>query len=363
MLVARPGHADRRPAARRRPARGPGLDHRAARPPGQRNWPATGDLQLTLFDTQDLAEITSPDFPGERLVACMNPFLEAERGPQAGIGFSRPLRPTWRRSPSPARGPGGRCAASDKIGPARGQGAQPAQGSPSTSPSLSPTTASATPATQRLHHPRGRPGRHLPCCGPAVDPGSLDSGEVVYLVQGPSPRSSGAFRAFNTDLDIRPIRHRTEHRVRPTCSCGIAVVLHQLARAGPARAHLVHRRRQARRPGRPFGQSPRRPRRPLPEGAGQGRSPSTPMTISRCTEHGQPARRPGHHLPQSPSSPPTPACPASGWSPPLPRSSGAPWTCSASATASASRSQQPVPHLTKAQVNDPARGSAGGTSA
>ena len=38
-----------------------------------------GDLQLTLFDAQDLAEITSPDFPGERLVACKNPFLEAER--------------------------------------------------------------------------------------------------------------------------------------------------------------------------------------------------------------------------------------------------------------------------------------------
>ena len=38
-----------------------------------------GDLQLTLFDQTDLAEITSPDFPGERLVACMNPFLEAER--------------------------------------------------------------------------------------------------------------------------------------------------------------------------------------------------------------------------------------------------------------------------------------------
>ena len=38
-----------------------------------------GDLQLTLFDVQDLAEITSPEFPGERLVACKNPFLEAER--------------------------------------------------------------------------------------------------------------------------------------------------------------------------------------------------------------------------------------------------------------------------------------------
>src|SRR5258705_2993820 len=38
-----------------------------------------GALQPTLFDTQDLAEITHPDYPGERLVACMNPFLEAER--------------------------------------------------------------------------------------------------------------------------------------------------------------------------------------------------------------------------------------------------------------------------------------------
>src|SRR5260221_5732485 len=38
-----------------------------------------GALQLTLFDQLDLAEITSPDYPGERLVACHNPFLEAER--------------------------------------------------------------------------------------------------------------------------------------------------------------------------------------------------------------------------------------------------------------------------------------------
>ena len=32
-----------------------------------------GPLQLSLFDQQDLAEITSDDFPGERLVACRNP--------------------------------------------------------------------------------------------------------------------------------------------------------------------------------------------------------------------------------------------------------------------------------------------------
>jgi hypothetical protein len=38
-----------------------------------------GPLQLSLFDEQDLAEITSPDFPGERLIACRNPVLAAGR--------------------------------------------------------------------------------------------------------------------------------------------------------------------------------------------------------------------------------------------------------------------------------------------
>jgi hypothetical protein len=38
-----------------------------------------GPLQPSLFDETDLAEITHPDFPGERLIACKNPLLEAER--------------------------------------------------------------------------------------------------------------------------------------------------------------------------------------------------------------------------------------------------------------------------------------------
>ena len=38
-----------------------------------------GPLQLSLFDEQDLAEITSGDFPGERLIACRNPVLAADR--------------------------------------------------------------------------------------------------------------------------------------------------------------------------------------------------------------------------------------------------------------------------------------------
>jgi hypothetical protein len=38
-----------------------------------------GPLQMTLFDQQDLAEITHPDYPGERLVACRNALLATER--------------------------------------------------------------------------------------------------------------------------------------------------------------------------------------------------------------------------------------------------------------------------------------------
>jgi hypothetical protein len=38
-----------------------------------------GPLQPSLFDDRDMAEITSPDYPGERLVVCQNPLLAAQR--------------------------------------------------------------------------------------------------------------------------------------------------------------------------------------------------------------------------------------------------------------------------------------------
>jgi transposase len=40
---------------------------------------ADGNLQLSLFDQQDLAEIQHPAYPGERLIACRNPLLAEER--------------------------------------------------------------------------------------------------------------------------------------------------------------------------------------------------------------------------------------------------------------------------------------------
>src|SRR5713101_6381395 len=40
---------------------------------------AGGPLQPSLFDNRDMAEVTSPDYPGERLVVCKNPLLAEER--------------------------------------------------------------------------------------------------------------------------------------------------------------------------------------------------------------------------------------------------------------------------------------------
>jgi transposase len=40
---------------------------------------ADGNLQLSFFDQQDLAEIQHPAYPGERLIACRNPLLGEER--------------------------------------------------------------------------------------------------------------------------------------------------------------------------------------------------------------------------------------------------------------------------------------------
>jgi hypothetical protein len=49
------------------------------RSPAIRKLVESGAIQLSLFDQQNLAEITSPDYPGERLVVCYNPLLAEER--------------------------------------------------------------------------------------------------------------------------------------------------------------------------------------------------------------------------------------------------------------------------------------------
>ncbi len=57
---------------------GTGLDH-GARGPAISKLAEGGSLRLDLFDERDMAEITSADYPGERLVVCRDPALARER--------------------------------------------------------------------------------------------------------------------------------------------------------------------------------------------------------------------------------------------------------------------------------------------
>jgi transposase len=58
----------------------PGLDWiTALRADSIKKLVSQGIIQTSLFDERDLAEVTSPDYPGERLVVCRNPLLAEER--------------------------------------------------------------------------------------------------------------------------------------------------------------------------------------------------------------------------------------------------------------------------------------------
>jgi hypothetical protein len=122
----RPWHDHQRPdpgpepAGRRDPAARPlRVDHRAARPAIRELMADGGPLQLSLSGEQDLAEITSPDFPGERLIAGRNP-VRAPSGPASA-------RTCWPPpgSCSPRSSPGYAPASSPALGPS---GSRPADG-------------------------------------------------------------------------------------------------------------------------------------------------------------------------------------------------------------------------------------------
>lgn len=77
-----------------------------------------GPLQMSLFDTHDLAEIAHPDYPGERLIACRNPALADLRAAkrESMLAATETLLATLS-----ARVQAGRLASADAIGVALGK--------------------------------------------------------------------------------------------------------------------------------------------------------------------------------------------------------------------------------------------------
>jgi hypothetical protein len=169
-----------------------------------------GDLQLTLFDVQDLAEITSPDFPGERLVACMNPLLAAERArkresllaaTEADLGK---IAAACARARAPLRGRDKIAVRADRV-LARRKVAK------HFTIEITDDTLSYARDQDSITAEAALDGIYVLRTSAAA--GDLDSSEVVSSYKALA-QVERAFRAFNTGLDIRPIRHRTQDRVR-----------------------------------------------------------------------------------------------------------------------------------------------------
>ncbi len=182
----------------------------ALRAPQVKKLVRDGDLQLTLFDVQDLAEITSPDFPGERLVACKNPFLEAERARKresllaATEADLAKITAACARARRPLRGQDKIALRVDRVLNRRKVGKHFSIdiGEDRFSYHRNQDSVTAEAALDGIYVLRT-----------SVEPGDLEPGEVVSSYKALA-QVERAFRAFNTDLDIRPIRHRTEDRVR-----------------------------------------------------------------------------------------------------------------------------------------------------
>jgi hypothetical protein len=248
----------------------------ALRAPQVKKLVRDGDLQLTLFDAQDLAEITSPDFPGERLVACKNPFLEAERARKresllaATEADLAKITAACARARRPLRGQDKIALRVDRVLNRRKVGKHFVIdiGEDRFSYHRNQDSITAEAALDGIYVLRT-----------SVEPGDLEPGEVVSSYKALA-QVERAFRAFNTDLDIRPIRHRTEDRVRAHVFLRMLsyyITWHMQARLVPILftdddKHAAQATRQSRSP------PPPAPRRPWPR-----QLPSAPTTTSRCT--------------------------------------------------------------------------------
>ena len=283
MLTAARLREDVRPA---------GLDWiTALRAPQVKALVRDGALQLELFDEADLAQITSPDFPGERLVACKNPFLEADRARKresllaATEADLAKIAAAVQRDRRPLRGTDQIALRADRVLRRR-------KVAKHFTTSIAEDHFSYARNQDSITAEAALDGIYV--LRTSVEASGLDSGEVVSSYKALA-QVERAFRAFNTDLDIRPIRHRTETRVRAHVFLRMLsyyITWHMQARLAPI---LFTDDDKTNRPGHPA--KPRRPGRPLPAGPGQGHCQAHPGQPSRAQLR-QPARRPGHHLPQ-----------------------------------------------------------------
>lgn len=170
-----------------------------------------GSLQLSLFDQRDLAEITDPAYPGERLIACRNPLLADERARKRSALLEaterdlQKIRLATTRSRHPLRG---KAEIALRAGAVLGRFKMKKH----FRLEITDSSFSFERDAQRIESEAALDGIYIMRTNVAAE--VLSGERVVESYKGLSAVER-AFRCLKTvDLKVRPINHRLEGRVR-----------------------------------------------------------------------------------------------------------------------------------------------------
>ena len=168
-----------------------------------------GPLQLSLFDEQDLAEITSPDFPGERLIACRNPVLAADRARTRAellAATEKLLAPLINRVQA------GRLAGAGPIGVEVGKVISTYKTAKHFEVTITDTSLAIERRQDRIEAEAALDGFYV--LRTPVPAGQLDAAAVVTAYKNLKYVERDFRHIKSDDLDLRPVFHRLEERVK-----------------------------------------------------------------------------------------------------------------------------------------------------
>jgi hypothetical protein len=168
-----------------------------------------GPLQLSLFDQQDLAEITSADFPGERLIACRNPVLAADRARkrQDLLAATEKLL-----APVIARVRAGRLQGAGEIGVEVGKVITRYKTGKHFTVTITDTTLAIERRQEKIDAEAALDGFYV--LRTPVPAAELDAAAVVTAYKNLKYVERDFRHIKSDDLDLRPVFHRLEERVK-----------------------------------------------------------------------------------------------------------------------------------------------------
>jgi hypothetical protein len=168
-----------------------------------------GPLQMSLFDQQNLAEITSPDYPGERLIACRNPILAADRARTR----SELLAATEKLlAPIIARVQAGRLTGAGAIGVEAGKVISKYKTGKHFGITITDTSLIVTRKQAQIDDEAALDGFYV--LRTPVPAGELDTPGVVTAYKNLKYVERDFRHIKADDLDLRPVYHRLEERVK-----------------------------------------------------------------------------------------------------------------------------------------------------